>query len=255
LVNGGQTIQNNSCVPTSTANGLAYLEAYQVNVLGQSDPFTVSPDNYTAVNSLQGAQGVTASGTSAADALSGLNNYLASSNPAPNVVTSQTADPSAQSLANALNANSAIQLGILWGVVANDGTFIPTDMGGGHFVSLTGESLTAGSGTMTLLDPWGINGVSPNAGTQGASITVNVSTVNLTGVGNVLELIYPNTLTDPPDDLNTENGTGVDSFGIASRTVGYIAVDDIESVVPEPTSMVLMGVGALALLAKRRRSA
>src|ERR1700743_3604578 len=44
-VNGAQAVKNNSCVPTATANGLSYLENYQLGI-GNPDPFTVSPNSY-----------------------------------------------------------------------------------------------------------------------------------------------------------------------------------------------------------------
>ena len=51
-VNGSQALKNNSCVPTSVANGLSYLDAYQQG-LGNPSPFAFNPNTYTAVNRLQ----------------------------------------------------------------------------------------------------------------------------------------------------------------------------------------------------------
>lgn len=249
--NGTQAVKNNSCVPTSTANGLSYLEFYQLSI-GNADPFTVTPNNVTAINALQTAQSVGPTGTSAANAIAGLNSYISptGANPAPTVATSQVYDPTAGYLGTGLGANDAIQLGILWGAI-NGGTFTPVNGGGGHFVSLTGMNMNNGTGTMTILDPWGDGSSDPNAGTQGAFISLNVTTVNLTGVGNVLYVTYT---ANPPDDTTGVDGTGATSYGIAGQT-GYIAVDDLEAVVPEPSTFALIGAGAIGLLAKLRRKA
>ena len=176
-VNGSQAVQNNSCVPTSTANGLSYLDAYQLS-LSLPSPFTVSPNSYAAVNALQTQMGTTASGTTTSGELNGLQTYLsapagANKNPAPSVTLGgqaspaepaaffgaglnaglnlQNANPTAQFLANALTAHDGVQIGILWGTVS-DGNFT---YDGGHFVSLTSISLTGGSGTMGILESLG----------------------------------------------------------------------------------------------------
>jgi hypothetical protein len=244
---GTQAVKNNSCVPTSTANGLSYLEFYQLSI-GNPDPFAFSPNTITTVNSLQTTMGTTASGTTAANALSGLNTYLttAGGDLAPSVVTSQVANPGAQSLTDALTMNAAVQLGILWGTISG-GTFTRANGGGGHFVSLTAMNLLDGVGTMTILDPWGSGG-GANAGTEGAFISLNVDTVNLTGVGSVLEITYT---TNPPEDTFAQDGTDPNSYGAPSAAIGYIAVDDIESV-PEPTLLALLSAGLVAMLARRR---
>jgi hypothetical protein len=248
---GGLAFANNSCVPTSTANGLSFLEQYAVQVLGIPDPFTTSPNTIAAVNALQTAQSVTARGTSAANALAGLNAYLSptGSNPAPSVVTSQTFNPSADSLGNALNANNAIQLGVLWGNIAG-GTFTAIQGGGGHFVSLTAMYLTNGVGFMTILDPWGSLGAT-NADTEAAYVTLAVQTVNLASVGNVLQVTW--TTNAPQDNFNTDGTDPSDfgGFGGAGAT-GYIAVDNIE-MVPEPTAVALLTGGGLTLFWIRRR--
>jgi hypothetical protein len=244
--NGSQAVKNNSCVPTSTANGLSFLEFYQISV-GNPDPFAFSPNTIATVNSLQTLMGTTAAGTTAAGAISGLNTYLSSptGDPAPSVVTSQTFNPSALFLGNALSLNNAVQLGILWGSITG-GTFTPVNGGGGHFVSLTAMNLLGGAGTMTILDPWG-NVSGNNAGTEGDFVSLNVSTVNLNGVGAVLQVTWT---TNAPEDTTAIDGTGPTSFGGPGAT-GYIAVDDLEAV-PEPATMALMGAGALAVLARRR---
>ncbi|MDE3100194.1 MAG: PEP-CTERM sorting domain-containing protein [Verrucomicrobiota bacterium] len=245
---GGQAVANNSCVPTSTANGLSFLEQYAIQILGIPDPFTVTPNNVAAINALQTAQQVTANGTSAANSFSGLNSYLSptGANPAPSVTTAQNFDPTAALLGNQLSANNAVQLGVLWGNIAG-GAFTAANGGGGHFVSLTAMNLNAGAGTMTILDPWGNSG-GANASTEGAFISLNVSTVNLTGVGNVLQVTWT---TNAPEDTFNQDGTDPSDFGAAGAT-GYIAVENVEAV-PEPGAVAMLGVGAAGLLLRLRR--
>jgi len=231
-VNGNQALKDNSCVPTSVANGLSYLDAYQIS-LGNASPFTTSPNNYAAVNSLQTVMGTTAAGTFLPPALSGLQTYLtgpvqANRNPAPNVISWQIFDPSAQSLADLLTAHAAVQLGILWGSV-NNGVF--TAAGGGHFVSLESISLSEGSGTINVLDPWG-GGIS-HANTSAAEEPLSVTTVNITGQGDYLQVKYSVTISGPdfvPGDL-AYAGNGQS---------GIITVGMIETVgVPEPSTVVM----------------
>ena len=262
-VNGGQAVQNNSCVPTSTANGLAYLEAYQVQVLYNADPFTVSPDNYAAVNALQTAMGTTAGGTTTSGELNGLQNYLSSINPGSGVAISaqaslaepasffgtgvnagialQNANPTAQFLTDALNANDAVQLGILWGTVSG-GNFT---YNGGHFVSLDSINLNDGSGTMGILDPWGSGGV--NAGSSAAQISLSVSTVALTGLGSFLYVTYPVVAAGGP-----EPGEAGDTQFAGGAQTGIILVDAVESV-PEPATFGLVAIGLLGALTIRRQ--
>jgi hypothetical protein len=244
-----QALINNSCVPTSTENGLAYLEALQVQ-LGNGDPFSSSQNTVGTISALQTAQGTTSTGTSGANAISGLQSYL-SANALPAVQAVQNSDPTAASLNSSLVAQNAVQLGILWGTISG-GNFTPIDGGGGHFVSLVGMNMTGGSGTLSILDPWGSGANDPNAGSPSAYITLTVQTVTL-GSTPVLDVTYTGDLT-PPEDNTSVDGTGTSSYGIIGVDTGYIALDDVEST-PEPSTFVLMGAGGLALLAKWRRKA
>ncbi len=259
---------NNDCVPVATANGLAYL--YGLNSAAFTvNPEPASPDPYSGVNALISAMGTsdnaagqvagtTASSTPGLDgAFTGLQTYL--STYAPTVTSSQVFNPTASSLASALAANSAVQLGILWGTI-NAGTFSPingADTGGGHFVSLTGINLTAG--TMTAIDPWGPVTSSANAGTTATTVTLTIAGEVSLGSSTVLEVTYPYSANSlHVADNTTQDGTGATSYGSAHYWEGYIAVDDIESVsaVPEPTTMSLLlaplGAGLLRMLRKNR---
>ena len=257
LVNGSQALRNNSCVPTSVANGLSYLDAYQLS-LGNSSPFAFSPNTYTAVNRLQSFMGTDpVFATSPGNALTGLQTYLSTlgplGNPAPGVITSQTWDPLAQTLANVLNANDGVQIGILWSTTANPivNNSSWTPMNGGHFVSLDSINLTAGAGTIGIVDPWG-NGVG-NAASTASYETLTVSTVTITAggvnalaAGTYLQVSYaPSELGDFP---LVDSGTALAGAG----GTGLIALSETEAV-PEPSSLaigLLAGIGGLML---RRR--
>jgi hypothetical protein len=250
-ITGTQLFLNNACVPTATANGLAYMEAYQES-LGNPSPFSSTPNSYTAVNALASDMSTSTTGTTALNAINGLNTYL-SANANASVVATQITDPTASQLGAELTANDAVQLGITWGSISGS-TF--TAAGGGHFVSITGISIDltggSGTGTMTILDPWGLPNGSANAGISASSLSVKISTVTLTGIGPVLDVTYNSagiTYPNQPEDTTADNSTA--SFGNLQFPEGYIALDEFETV-PEPTTLALLGAGALALLAKRR---
>jgi hypothetical protein len=249
-ITGSQSLLENACAPVATANGLSYL--YSLD----SSAFSSSPNNYTAVNNLISAMGTGTTGTTGANILSGLQSYLSptGANPSPGITATQTSEPTGLNLNTALAANDAVQIGILWGTESGSGptyTFTTSDGGGGHFVSVTGIDIVNGSGTMTVLDPWGSAGGNP--GTTAATVTLSVSTYNFSGIGTVLYVNYGPGSTQPADNTSTD-GTGSSSyggFGGFSFPSGYIALEDIESV-PEPSTIALMAGTGLAWLARRR---
>ncbi len=277
-VNGGQAVQNMSCVPTATADALSYLAAYQ-EVTYDTTPFTVSPNTYTAVNALQSDMNTTARGTSTTAQVNGLNTYLTTDNPAPTVTISgqvsqletsgtvpgygsgnfaaganiQTANPTASFLANALNANDAVEVGILWGTVSGN-DFYPS--GGEHELALNQINLNAGS--IGFVDPGGTSGIQQNGAV--------LSTMNIAGWGSFLYITYPLLISGPdylvPDDLNLQNSQDLvdpdpnaTAFGVNDGETAIIIDDTIEAV-PEPSTIALLAIGALgAILLGRRRLA
>jgi hypothetical protein len=202
-LNKGVTYENNvavgpvACVPTAVANGLFYLQHYAA-MQDKPDPFTVTPDDYGAVNDLAAVMGtsykvyfnpdpppryVMSGGTTIVDSALGLMKYLSpkGQNPAPTVsVTGQYmpnppqgwlgdgsgaksfADnfaqtiPTATYLANALNANDGVEIGIQFGNFGGTSAldFNPT---GGHEVTLYDIDLNPKTerGTIDFIDPFG----------------------------------------------------------------------------------------------------
>jgi hypothetical protein len=258
-----QAVANNACVPTATADGLAYLEAYQQSI-GQGTPFSSTPNSYPTVNTLIADMGTTSSGTTTTGQLNGLYNYLSAT--APGVTISgqvapleatmasfygsgsfnsgyaaniQAANPTAQYLYSALSGNGAVQLGLLWGSYNSvAGTFTST---GGHEVDL--ESINTSTKAMTFLDPWG--STTGNAGTSGL-LGVGATYTNITLSGSSYTLVYFN---NPPPDGDRTGGT---EFGFPTAATALI-LDDTVEIVPEPTVLTLLGGGTLAMLARFRR--
>jgi PEP-CTERM motif len=275
-VNGGTAVQNMSCVPTATADALSYLAAYQ-EVTYDTTPFTVTPNTYTAVNALQSNMGTTSKGTSTTGQVNGLNTYLTTGNPAPTVKISgqvsqletsgtipgygsgifaagtsiTTANPSASFLANALNANAAVEVGILWGTLSGT-SFYPS--GGEHELALNQINLS--SGTIGFVDPGGTSGIQQNGGV--------LSSGNIAGWGNFLYITYPTLVSGPdtyydPDDLNLPNSQNLvdpdpnaTAFGVNDGETAIIIDDTIETV-PEPSTYALLGIGALGAFFMGRR--
>jgi len=273
-VTGPQALRNDACVPTSSANGLSYLEAYQL-LISNPDPFTTSPDSYTdGVNPLITAMGTVAgSGTTTSGQMNGLQSYLspAGANPAPKVwlagqvspfevaapagsglngfyggginagIAMHNNNPTAQYLADKLDDNDGVELGIAWGSVS-DGRFRAN---GGHEVAVDSINMNGGTGTIGILDPWGA-GVGANAGTGNAvQELLSVSTVTITGYGSFLEVTYPLTYVGP-DDFGTTAFAG-------NGQVGVIMDDAIEGVPDGGTTVLLLGSAMTALGALRRR--
>ncbi|HUE37403.1 MAG TPA: PEP-CTERM sorting domain-containing protein [Candidatus Acidoferrum sp.] len=245
-ITGSQALRNNACCPTATANGLAYLEQYASSI-AFPDPFAVSPDNYTTINTFISMMGTTPAGTLDGNQLSALRTYLGSNAPNVTVAQSLSSNVTAGVLGNALSARNAVELGITWG---NGTTF----NNGGHELTLVSMSLSGGSGTMTVLDPWGA-GVGTNAGTAGVLETLTVSTLNLTAAnlpgfdapGNYLEITYPITVSGPDDTFSQDGTTARGGNG----QMGIIDADTIETLVPEPTSVALFGVGVAGVALRR----
>jgi len=273
-VNGSQAVMNNSCVPTATANGLSYLENYFNFSLDLPSPFTTSPNNYAAVNSLQGLMGTTALGTTVNGLFNGLQSYLmpGGANPAPTVSISgqyssttpggwfsggingglnvAQASPTASFLANALNANDGVEVGIQWGAYSGN-TF--TASGGGHMLTLYSINLgVSGSGTIGFIDPWG-TGTGNNAGTSATVVNATVQLVN-----GFLYVTYPIDFTGP-DPADTTGTDGTTQLGHNGET-GRILVDAVEAAaVPEATTTIAgallllpLGVSTLRILRKKR---
>jgi len=244
-VNGGQDVQNNSCVPTSIANGLSYMQAYGYTI--DQNPFSSNPNTYATVNTFQTLMGTTAAGTLPSNALSGLQSWLTSNPTSPTVSTYLNSDPTPQSLASVLNQHDGVQLGILWGSVTGT-TFNAS--GGGHYVSLDAIDLTGGTGTIGILDPWG-NSVG-NAASTASQDTLDVTTVTI-GTSSYLEVQYqtPN-LGDYPSPAP---GTAYAGAG----GIGVIALDQVETLssVPEPSAFVMSalataGFGGLVYFRRRK---
>ncbi len=277
-VNGGTAVQNMSCVPTATADALSYLAAYQ-EVTYDTTPFTVTPNTYTAVNALQSDMGTTSKGTSTTGQVNGLNTYLTTDNPAPSVKISGqvsqletsgtipgygsgifaggtsivTANPSATFLANALNNNAAVEVGILWGTLSS-GKFYPS--GGEHELALNQINLS--SGTIGFVDPGGTSGIQQNGGV--------LSSGDISGWGSFLYITYPTLVSGPdytvPDDLDIQNSQNLvdpdpnaTAFGVNNGETAII-IDDTVELAPEPSTYALLGIGALgAFFMGRRRLA
>jgi hypothetical protein len=263
-LNSGVTAFNNTaCGPTAVANGLIYLNT----VAGGGLFSNYNPNSYTTVNDLATAMGTGAGGTSYGTSnpslVSGLYNYIGSTglNPAPNVsivggqyIVGTGASipgtiagnfskvvPTAQTMADWLNANDAVEFMIQWGTYGGIGGTNWTASGNQHFATLTSLSLTAGDGTLNFWDPWG-------SGTNGASATAQFQTATVQTIGGYLYLTGIST-NDPTATLSESSG---DSGDAVSGETGRIVANLAEAVVPEPTSFAILTLSAIAGLAAKR---
>jgi len=139
--------------------------------------------------------------------------------------------PTAQYLANALNADQAVELTIQWGNYnAALNTF--TAAGGLHSITLTSIADVSGVGTATFWDPWGA--------------TAQYITANLLTSTDGYLYFTNMTVTDPTA------GTGDDLPDGGLDPNGRI-VTDLAEAVPEPMSFGYLTVGVISLCAWRMR--
>jgi hypothetical protein len=255
----GQDVADNACVPTATANGLTYLENYYNFALDEPSPFSTSPNTTTQVNNLITAMQTTRDGTQTDNEFNGLVSYLSptGANPSPSVkVTGQyspltpggwlagtgfpagvaNVNPTVSYLANALNANDGVELGIQWGSTSG-GTFTPSR--GGHEVTLQSISFnpTSDTGSITFIDPWGTTqtdgGGNRHAGGTAEVVGDTFSASLSVDQNGLLVITYPL----PYDGLNApqDNGTAI---GDQTGQVARILDDTVEYVVPEPSTYI-----------------
>lgn len=247
---GVTAFSSTACGPTAVANGLVYLNSAYGGNLFQN----YNPNSYTTVNDLISVMGTSATGTSYGTAnpslVSGLYSYIGASglNPAPNVYIAggqysvgtgasippaiagsfASVIPTAQTMANWLNANDAVEFMIQWGTYGGAGGTTWTPSGNQHFATLTSLSLASGSGTLNFLDPWGSSAV--------------LSTANVQTIGGYLYLYdIMGDISDPESTLSESGGDTGDGPDLATLPSGRI-VADLAEAVPEP------GVLALATL-------
>jgi hypothetical protein len=238
-----------ACAPTSTANGLTFLD----NFYGPS-LFTSSPNDYTAVNALATAMGTTYNGTKGgtpvAGMVTGLQSYLSptGANPAPDVsvqsanFSSGTAAKDASSLAGVLEANDGVELLIQWGTFSA-GTFKSS---GGHAVTLDAVNYnpTMGFGTVGFVDPWGA-GLPITASPSASFVTADVIALN----GYLYITNYSENFIPPPENEGDEGaGDFAGNTAVTGVIYGYVAegVPDVES------TWLMLGVCAAGLATARR---
>jgi hypothetical protein len=270
-VTGSQDLKDNACVPTSVANGLTFLENYANFALDVPSPFTVSPNNYAAVNALVTAMNTDADGTAYSDKFNGLQEYLSDTgaNPAPSVYIFGQASPASKGgvpvvnaginlegvnptvnflLVNLLN-NNAIELGLQWG--AWDGNTFKPD--GGHSVTLDSLRYDAASksGTLGIIDPWGANTVSNHANTSAGDFDVTFSIVN-----GFIYITYPLTVADNPADFDLGSDAPKEAgFVIGSGQTARVLNVVVEAVPDSGATALLLGCGLVALYLFRRKMA
>jgi hypothetical protein len=269
----------NACVPTSTANGLSYLENYAVTNLSLPNPFSTSPNSFAQVDNLAQRQQTfnltktdgtpqqnysNLGGTYTTYMFNGTRTWLSANNPAANVSLSgqvaagtpaswiqgayaantnvANAIPTAAYLAGLLNAqNNAVELTIEWG--SYDVNNVWTASGGGHEVALT--SINMGTSSIGFWDPWGNGGTNPDTSAflyEGAVFGANVTTV-----GGYLYVTYPTVLADSDRQPN-EYAVG------AAAATGRIDVAMVETIVPEPAACLLYLIGTTLIVSFGRRA-
>jgi hypothetical protein len=280
--NSGRQLGPEACVPTAVAQGLTYLENYQLSIT-KPDPFTVTPDNDAAVKALAAVMltqnnpngigtGIKAAGTYYDDRVTGATTYLGKTgaNPStayvaggqylqsyvpgaaavgPAKANTMQAQAVAQFLASGLNAHDGVEFAIMWGSLDTD-SGVYTQKKGGHFLTLESLSYNTanGTGTITFIDP--------------NTATVYNGTLAKTTGGN-LYVTYGAAVVPPadagPDGADEEDPVNQDPEGWLDGAVpggqmgGIISNDLLEAVPDGMLTAGLLGASVAGLLALRRR--
>jgi hypothetical protein len=145
--------------------------------------------------------------------------------------------PTASFLANALNADDAVELTLEWGTFNTNGAWL--SYGGGHEIDLESINMTNTTGAMQFLNPWGNSAVQ-----QLGTLILTNGYLYMTEATNNTPFDY-----NEADDYYNDSFDGTNDVvalapGDAGGLVGRIDVDMIEAV-PEPATYSLVGTALL----------
>jgi hypothetical protein len=241
---GSNALRENSCVPTSVANGLTFLSNYY------SNPGLVS--GYSTVNTLSTLMGTSTDGTTFSGMAAGTSSYLASLGPAGSTaMAGMESPPFIITLYDWLLADYAVEFWISW------------DKGGAHSVTLygidiatdpTGMFLTGG-GTLSFIDPYG--GTPLPGGNSESAVVVPDALFETVGLMSAPMLhIYGGYTVgaafNPSDPDNpAKSGTGIISNALAEK-------NSPGGSIPEPSSIALLAAGVIGIVPncfRRQRAA
>jgi hypothetical protein len=238
-VTGTDLLRENSCVPTSVANGLAFLNNH-FGVPGLMQP------GYGTVNALSADMGTTEAGTTFGGMATGTPSYISGQGVSSSVaMVGSEAIPFMITLYDWLLVNYAVEFWIAW------------DGGGAHSLTLYGIDLTTdshgaltGGGTLSFIDPYG---GTPAVGGNTASAVVipGVSFATLPGGMYIYAGYIGGAAGNPTDPDNT-----------GASATGFLVNDLAEKFTtgaPEPSSLVLLAAGTIGLVGygswrRRKRS-
>jgi hypothetical protein len=253
-INSNNFVGNEACVPTSSVNAFTYLQNVYGSIFGTNLSGSTYADwmntDQTLIN-LYGTQ--SGSGTTPQNFANGIQSYIAGAGFFHEISINSMYSSAYAPITNSFNSNSVLSLSFIEKALSDKAALLVsidyTNGGGGHELLVNGLSwdTTSQTGILYFVDPLdpsqgynGTNVLGPTLQTKSDSFSIDANGQFLLSYSQLHGDNLTNSFPNPATDTNT--------------ATAYVRGGLSLTVVPEPSTYALFGLGALALgIAARRR--